>query len=365
MDGNAISYSPRLTFSLNRLGENVHAFRAICERTLVSCRYESYFPIKVAPAHAIVECLGGLGFGLEVMSPRTVEVAQASPGSRLILSGPVKCNSLIAQGIRHNWWTFISCESMTDLARVNAVAARHETKIDVLLRLKATANRRLGMSLEDARRSLDHAGDLSSVRIAGLHLHSGSNITGREADLALERMHLAAKDLARHGLSDAILNFGGGFPCIGQNEAEIERRLAGIDSLAKRLRAEVIIEPGRALVGDAAELVTEVVDVRPHEHELTINSSAYVVHGPCNADKFIVHRRPGETWEHRYRVVKRKEANFRVGGIWPAEGDSLWLDVPTPEFAIGDEFVFPQAGAYTLGFLAELAFDDLIPHFAS
>ena len=176
---------------------------------------------------------------------------------------------------------------------------------------------------------------------------------------------MVAVDLAQHGMHIEVLNFGGGSPCIAANKAETERRLQGFAQLADSVGSVVILEPGRALVGDAAELVTEVTDVRPVDRELTINSAAYVLHGPCNADKFVMHQRFDEVERRRIEVVARKEANYRIGGIWPAEGDSLWLSAPAPDFAIGDRIIFPQAGAYALGFLNELSFDELLPIISS
>lgn len=352
---------PRFVFSLSRLRANAQAFKDICDQTLSSCGYNAYFPIKVTPSAPILEVLREIGFGLEAINPQTAMMAQQFAGAPMILGGPAKTDVLIAYRQSYPAWTHISCESLTDLKHANAAAVRYGYRFDVLLRLKATLRRRLGMSLEDARWSVDHAREFSGLRIAGLHIHSGSNLTDREADLTLERMRTAAVDLSRRGLGVAHLNFGGGFPCIDGNEMEIQRRLEGCRQLANMLGAQVILEPGRALVGDAAKLVAEITDVRPTDKEITINTAAYVIHGPCNADKFIIHRRCDSQRERRYEVKKRKDGNYRVGGIWPAEGDSIWLDVPAPDFTIGDKIIFPQAGAYALGFLSELAFDELTP----
>ncbi|WP_164050665.1 hypothetical protein [Rhizobium leguminosarum] len=357
--------TPRLLFSLNRVRDNAEVFRALCERVFRPDGYEIYFPTKVAPSLQIVNCLRELGFGLEVINHSTAAMAHADPLTRTILGGPAKTSALIAWGFIQRNWTYVSCESLTDLREVNAVAAHHKSRVSVFLRVKATTKRRLGMSIEDARWSVTHSDLFPALKLAGIHLHAGSNLSSREADLTLERMRMVAVDLAQNGMHIEVLNFGGGLPCIAASVAETERRLQGFSQLADTVGTRVIVEPGRAIVGDAAELITEVTDVRPVDRELTINSAAYIIHGPCNADKFIIHQRLGEVERRRIEVVARKEANYRIGGIWPAEGDSLWLSTPTPEFAIGDRIIFPQAGAYTLGFLNELSFDELLPTISS
>jgi len=353
--------TPSFRFSLARVRNNAATFRALCTQEFASTRYEAYFPIKVAPSTTIVQCLQEFQFGFEVINQSTAAIARAAVGSKTILSGPAKTEALISSRQATDPWSYISCESLTDLQRINAGGERSGCQVPVLLRIKATEKRRLGMSIDDARWSVIQIQHFPFVKLVGIHIHSGSNLSVREADLTVERMKVVAVDLHRFGLNLEVLNFGGGLPCINGQTEETARRLSCFAQLADALGAGLILEPGRALVGDAAALIAEVTDVRLADREITINSASYVVHGPCNADKFILHQRSGETQTNRYEVVSRKEANFRVGGIWPAEGDSLWLKVAEPRFGVGDRIIFPHAGAYTLGFLGELSFDELVP----
>lgn len=352
--------TPSLVFSRGRLHSNIVEFKGICA-SFFSSEYELFFPSKVAPWEPLLELFANSDLGLEVIHDREASVALRLAPSRAILSGPAKTARLVQRGLSIGGWRFISCESPQEVALVEELAVARGVQQEVLLRLKATPLRRLGMSIGDAERIVKQAPTYRGIRMAGLHVHAGSNQTAEEADLTADFIALAVERFSSAGVVPRYINFGGGLPCLDGNTDEIARRLQRFAGIARSVDARILLEPGRVLVGDAARLTARIVEVRPSDRQMTIDCAAYVMHGPCSADRYLFHKRSGEDRGYRINVVKSKSGRFRLGGIWPAEGDSVWLEDVPENCRPGDHIIFMHAGAYSLGFLNELTFDGLQP----
>ena len=353
--------TPALIYSLARLRTNIAAFRSMCDTAFGETEYDLFFPSKVAPWEPLLKVMVGSGLGLEAIHDQEASVALRLAPCRTILSGPAKAARLIQKGLSTDGWRYISCESPQDVALVEELAIASGVQQAVVLRVKATPLRRLGMSVEDATAIAAKGHAYRGVRVVGLHVHAGSNQTAKEADLTASFIASAAERLSSAGLGDCYINFGGGLPCLDENAGEVARRLQQYADIARRFDARILLEPGRVLVGDAARLTATVVEVRPLDRQMTIDCAAYVIHGPCHADRYLIHQKSGEASGYRINVVRSKSGSFRLGGIWPAEGDSIWLDTEPTDCGRGDQIIFMHAGAYSLGFLKELAFDGLEP----
>ena len=141
-------------------------------------------------------------------------------------------------------------------------------------------------------------------------------------------------------------NLGGGLPVrhlkpipalveIGQRVTALIRALFPPD-------ITLIIEPGRALVGDAAILVASVIGkaVRGDEHWLYLDAGVF------NALMETIQGFGYELWTERTGPVRR----WTVAGPSCDSVDVLFNDVALPELEVGDRLYVLNAGAYTLSY---------------
>lgn len=352
---------PLLVFSIERLSANCREFAGICDDIIGQGKWEAYFPLKVAGLKEIAAEVNSNGFGAEIISIPELKCAQTVSFSRKILSGNAKSDRLISSGIREGGWRFVVCESLQELTRVNRIAHLSGIEQDVLLRLKLTPRRRLGMPPAEILKAVKLAKDFPYCRIVGVHVHPGSNVTYEIALKTADAIESMLDTLVSSGFKVEYINFGSGLPALSTGSADLRQRIQTFNRIAVQYKAKVIIEPGRPLIGDAACLVASVIEVRHLERQLSINTAAYVLHGSCQADAFVLYRRAGTEEFTRVEVTASTMGEFRICGIWPAEGDSLWVNGIPDNCAEGDDLIFPHAGAYILGFLGELSFEPLKP----
>jgi len=352
---------PLLAFSRDRVAENCREFASLCNGIIGSGKWEAFFPLKVACLPELLADVHDNGFGVEVISIPEFKCAQTMPSSPKLLSGSAKSEALVSAGMREGGWRFVVCESVHELTLVDRVARHWGTTQDVLLRLKLTPRRRLGMPPEEMLDLVHSADRFPNCRLVGIHAHPGSNVSQEVALKTTDAIERMLDALGSSGFKVNYVNFGSGLPPLSTGLTDLSRRIQTFKRIALQYQAKVIIEPGRPIVADAACLLSSITEVRLRERQVSINTAAYVLHGPCRADAFLLYRRAHTDEFIRVEVTPPKMGAFRVCGIWPAEGDSLWVNGLPDDCAEGDDLIFPHAGAYALGFLGELSFEPLPP----
>jgi diaminopimelate decarboxylase len=275
--------TPFYAYDLDLMGRRVEILRAA-----LPAGFRVAFAVKANPALAVVAHLRRCGVGADVASAgelATVLRAGFSP-SDVAMTGPGKRNdeleTAVAAGVG-----VITVESIGELRRLDAVAAEADRRQRILLRLSVSEDARLetvrliggvegkfGMPLPTLRDAAEIAARSANLELVGLHAFGASNL--READqLAGHVAHLVevAKDvMAEVGLPLRLVDAGGG---LGIPYADDEEPL-DMGLLESRLRAlreywdhdpalremEVVLEPGRFLVGPAGAYVARIVDVK-------------------------------------------------------------------------------------------------------
>lgn len=354
---------PQLFFSKNKIELNCSHFSNLCNSIFGVKNWESYYPVKVGNDPKILNIISQAGIGFEVINSNEANQVFELGKSPVILSGNTKSEDLVKTFSPHLGWRFVVCESKREVELVNHVAQSLGVIQLILLRVKLTPNRRLGMPVDDLLDIFSRSKEYSHCHIAGIHAHPGSNISYEIAMKTTNVIENTVNTIYRNRFCIEYINFGSGLPVIDTHLEDFTKRLEEFNRIAQKFNIKVIIEPGRPLIADAACLITTITEVRPREHQISINSAAYVLHGPCRADSFVYFRRIGSDILVRLDVMQPKVGSHRICGIWPAEGDSLWVNGLPNNCAEGDEIIFPHAGAYSLGFLSEISFDVLEPRF--
>ncbi len=254
--------TPCLVFDVDRVEENYRALAAALPLARI------YYAVKANPARPILERLVSLGSAFDAASWEEIEALLAAGAAPEAISfgNTVKKETAIARayaaGVR--LFAFDSEEELEKLAR-SAPGSR------VYCRLLVEndgadwpLSRKFGCSVEMARELMVRAGELG-LDAYGLSFHVGSQQRDAVAyEAAIAKVGMLFTDLTERGVNLRMVNLGGGFPVRYMED------VPGIDHFAHAImramtRAfgnaipDMIVEPGRFIVGDAGVVSAEVV----------------------------------------------------------------------------------------------------------
>lgn len=254
--------TPCLVLDVDRVEENYRRLTAALPLARV------YYAVKANPAAPILERLVGLGSSFDAASWEEIESCLAA-GARpdaISFGNTVKKESAIkaafAAGI--DMYAFDSEPELKKLAR-SAPGARVYCRI--LVENKGAEwplSRKFGCEVEMAKDLMVKARDWG-LDPFGISFHVGSQQTSTAAyEAAIARVAMLFTDLSEAGVKLRMVNLGGGYPVRYRQEVpEIDRFGDAImGAMTKHFGndlPEMVIEPGRFLVGDAGVVSSEVV----------------------------------------------------------------------------------------------------------
>jgi len=219
--------------------------------------------------------------GFDVVSGGELErVRKASPLAvkRAVFSGVGKTAAEIAQAIKAGILLF-NIESNSELERVASVAKQLRKIAPVALRVNPDVSaethpyistglqeHKFGIPIAQARDLYRRAAELASLRISGVSVHIGSQITDvAPFRAAMERVANLVRDLRSDGHSIQYVDAGGGFG-IAYKGAESHDFAKEVEAYAKAicdplngLGVHLLLEPGRSIVGPTGVLLTRVL----------------------------------------------------------------------------------------------------------
>jgi diaminopimelate decarboxylase len=332
------------------------AFRAFDEG-LAGLDHLVCYAVKANSNLAILDLLARLGAGFDIVSGGELERVLAAGGapSRVIFSGVGKSEREIEQALAAGIRCF-NVESEPELDRIEEVAARLGQRAPVSLRINpdvdarthpyistGMAGNKFGIPHGRALEAYRHAARLAHLRIVGIDCHIGSQIldTG-PLDAALERVMDLVEALAREGIALGHIDLGGGFGIRYRDEAPPDVA-AYCRRLAARLGGrgyEVMLEPGRAIVGNAGLLLTRV------EYLKTDKAKRFAVVDASMSE--LIRPALYEAWHDIVAVredAARERATYDVVGPVCESSDVLGHD-RTLAAAPGDLLAILSAGAY-------------------
>ena len=254
--------TPCLVLDIDRVEQNFQALRDALPRARI------YYAVKANPAQQILHRLVAMGSCFDAASIEEIRFcldAGAAPSS-ISYGNTIKKVSAIqaahAAGI--TLYAFDSSEELEKIAR-HAPGARVYCRI--LVENEGAdwpLSRKFGTTLDTAKDLMLRAGELG-LDAYGLSFHVGSQQTSTAShEAAIAKVATLFTDLSSHGVNVRMVNLGGGFPVRYRDE------IPGIDQFANAIMGamtahfgnalpEMLIEPGRAIVGDAAVVSAEVV----------------------------------------------------------------------------------------------------------
>ncbi len=263
--------TPCYVYSRAALESSFREFERACtEHDALVC-----YAVKANSNLAVLGVLARLGCGFDIVSGGELARVLAAGGnaSKIVFSGVGKSEAEMRAALEAGILCF-NVESEPELERLSRVAAESRKIAPVSLRVNPDVDPRthpyiatglreskFGIALEEARRLYRKAAALPALRVDGVGFHIGSQIVEIDPFVSALDKGLEFVDwLEESGLPLRHIDIGGGLGIRYRDEAppaiaDYVRTLFG--RMGNR-RLRVLVEPGRALVGNAGLLLTRV-----------------------------------------------------------------------------------------------------------
>ena len=319
------------------------------------------YAVKANSNLGLLNVLARLGSGFDIVSVGELERVLAADGDpgKVVFSGVGKGVHEIERALEAGIACF-NVESEAELVVLNEVAARLGRHAPVSLRINPDVDAKthpyistglkeskFGIPMREARAAYHVAHKLPHLRIVGVDCHIGSQLTELApfAD-ALERVLALVDQLAADGMPLQHLDLGGGLgiryrdeqpPSPGEYVAAFLQKL---DAHGDRYRnLKLLIEPGRAIVGNAGVLLTRVQYLKHAEAK-----NFAIVDAAMND---LMRPALYDAWQDIVPVLKRAGAAQQYDVVGPVceSGDFLGQD-RTLTLQARDLLAVCSAGAY-------------------
>ena len=316
------------------------------------------YAMKANSNLAVIRLFGELGAGADIVSVGEMQRALAAgiPAGRIIYSGVGKKASELMAALQAGVGQ-INVESSSELETLNAVAGQLGVAADITIRVnpdvdagthaKITTGRKenkFGIDIDLARDAYALAGRLPNLRVVGVAMHIGSQLTSLDPyRSAIVRVRELIGQLRADGHAIDRFDIGGGLGIVYADERppSIPDFLAMVARETDGLGCELTFEPGRRLVGEAGVLVGEVILVKPGA------AKTFVIVDAAMND--LIRPTLYEAWHDIVPVQERRDAaTIRCDIVGPIceSGDYLAQNRDLPPLAAGDLVMIRSAGAY-------------------
>jgi diaminopimelate decarboxylase len=317
------------------------------------------YAMKANSNQAVVATLAKLGAGADVVSGGELKRALAAgiPSDRIMFSGVGKTASELAAAVDAGILC-VNVESEDELALLSTIAANKGRLVDVSVRVNpdvdpkthakiatGKAENKFGIPISQAREVYARAAKMPGLRVAGVDMHIGSQITELAPfDDAFALLSDFVRALRADGHLIAHVDLGGGLGIPYRADTDEppspEAYAAVVKRATRDLDCMLIFEPGRLIVGNAGILVTRVLYVKQGEAKTFVIVDA-AMNDLIRPTLYDAH--------HDVRpVVERPGARIVADVVGPVceSGDFLALDREMPEPRSGDLLAVMTAGAY-------------------
>jgi diaminopimelate decarboxylase len=252
----------------------------VLHRSLAGVPHLVCYAVKANSNLAVLSLFARLGSGFDIVSGGELYRVLKAGGDprKVVFSGVGKRDDELAfaleAGVR-----VVDVESAPELARVSIVARRMGRRAPIALRVNPDVDpkthpyistglreSKFGVTVDEARRLYPIAAEDPALEVKGIACHIGSQITTLRPFVdAVGRVLALARDLEKQGIALRHVDVGGGLGIpYGEGDAppHPDAYGAAIKKALARFPGEVILEPGRVLVGNAGVLLTRVLYVK-------------------------------------------------------------------------------------------------------
>ncbi|MCL5975228.1 MAG: diaminopimelate decarboxylase [Gammaproteobacteria bacterium] len=315
------------------------------------------YAVKANSNLAVLNVLARLGSGFDIVSAGELArvIAAGGQAEKIVFSGVGKTVEEIGYALK----TGIRCfnvESVPELQRISDVAVSLGKTAPISIRVNPDVDaqthpyistglkeNKFGIAIDDALSVYQQANALPNLQVIGVDCHIGSQLTSVSPFVdALERVLALIDALAEQGIIIKHLDIGGGLGICYRDEkpptpAEYAKAM---QSQLKDRELEIMLEPGRAIAGNAGVLLTKVEYIKATEAK-----NFAIVDAAMND---LLRPALYQSWMAIEAVKPRQdetEQDFDIVGPVCETGDFLGKD---RQLAIqsGDLLAIRSAGAY-------------------
>jgi diaminopimelate decarboxylase len=329
------------------------------------------FAMKSNSNLAVLRTIANLGGGFDIVSGGELQRVIAAGGDprQCVFAGVGKTEAEIEFALRQNIYSF-NVESEPELQRINKVAARLKKIAPIAVRVNpgvdahthakittGTYENKFGIAFEKIEGVYARASKLKNLRLRGVQMHIGSQLTTVSPfELAVRKvLPLVAKLKAKYGLE--FLSIGGGLgivyePALASGTADWWKSAAAKNVLTpakyaarllpllKPLGLKILLEPGRFISGNAGILVTRIEYVKR-----TGKKNFLIVDAAMND---LIRPAFYDAYHEIVPLTKKGGAQISSDVVGPIceSGDYFCKDRPLPKLGEGDAIALLSAGAY-------------------
>jgi len=329
------------------------------------------FAVKSNSNLSVLRVLANLGSGFDIVSAGELQRVIAAGGDpeKCVFAGVGKTEKEIEFALQQGVYCF-NAESEPELQRINRVAARLKKIAPVAVRVNpnitahthakittGTYENKFGIALEQVAAIYARAAKLKNLRLRGLQMHIGSQITETTPfEQAVKKvLPLLRRLQAKYALE--FFSLGGGLgiiydPMLASGDAAWWRTAAAkniltpasyaarILPLVQPLGLKILMEPGRFISGNAGALVTRVEFVKR-----TGRKNFVIVDAAMND---LIRPAFYDAHHEIVPLIKKGAITLKSDVVGPIceSGDYFCKDRPLPKVGEGDFLALLSAGAY-------------------
>jgi len=352
--------TPLYVYSASTIRQRMRTF----DRAFRKIPHTVCYSVKANSNLSILRLLARMGCGFDVVSggelERVLRVSR-SAAKKVVFSGVGKTSDEMRAALKAGILLF-NVESEAELTALAESAARAKKKARIALRVNpdVTAEthpyistglhqHKFGIPIEEARALYARASKMSSLEIAGVSVHIGSQITDVKPFAAtMERVAELTRALQADGYVIKYVDAGGGLGINYENQSDsdfAEQAASYAEALIRPLQGlnvHLLLEPGRCIVGPTGALLTRVL------YNKTNGTKKFLVVDAAMNDLL----RPSlyRAYHEIVAVQSSPERNIceTVDVVGPIceTGDFFARDRELPSMQEGDLLALLDAGAY-------------------
>lgn len=341
------------------------------DRALAPLDHLVCFAMKSNSNLSVLRTLANLGAGFDIVSAGELQrvIAAGGDARKCVFAGVGKTEAEIEFALRHGIYSF-NAESEPELARINRVAARLKKIAPVAVRVNpnidahthakittGTYENKFGIAFEQVEGVYARASKLKNLRLRGVQMHIGSQLTEVKPfeDAVRKMLPLVTRLQAKYALE--FFSIGGGLgivyqPALASGEAGWWQSSAAKNILTPQKYADrllpllqplglrILLEPGRFISGNAGILVTRIEYVKR-----TGKKNFLIVDAAMND---LIRPAFYDAHHEIVPLVKKGGALISSDVVGPIceSGDYFCKNRPLPKLGEGDRLALLSAGAY-------------------
>jgi len=344
--------TPLYVYSASYIRDRVRAYRRAFPKALIC------YAVKANFNPSIITLAKEEGAGADVVSGGELYLALKAgvDPSKIVYAGVGKTVQEIEFAVKQDILMF-NVESSMELDVLNDVGQSLGKKVRIAIRVNPDVDpkthpyistgmkkSKFGIDIKQAKKEYEYARKLKNLEIVGIHCHIGSQILDVSPYIeAVEKVVELYWDLSKSGFDIKYLDLGGGLGIKYQPDQanpEPEDLAHAIMPSLKDVKAQIILEPGRSIVGNGGILITQVQFLKDkgHKHFVIVDAGMNDLIRPAIYSAY----------HHIVPVVERNSKYIKTDVVGPIceTGDFLALDREIPYVERGDYLAVLSAGAY-------------------